>query len=69
MNTKQWNISDWLMASGPVTYIIIWIIVLILLLMYEFSYETRCGMIAYAALPVGAICQTSIGWCLSLVGI
>jgi hypothetical protein len=62
-------ISDWVIASGPITYIAVWIIVLILLLMYEFSPTYKAAMIAYAALPIGAICQTGCGYILAACGL
>lgn len=65
---SDWQLSDWLVWSGPVTYIGVWVIIIILLVLFEFSDTTKAALIAYAVMPVGAISQSCCGYVLSCFG-
>lgn len=62
-------ISDWLIWSGPITYVGAWVVILIMLVLFEFSDTVKLALIGYAIMPVGAICQTGCGMLLSCVGL
>lgn len=61
------EISDVLIASGPITYIGIWVIVLLILIFLDLPDSVQHGLIIYAAVPIGSVCQTCAGWLLSLI--
>lgn len=61
--------SDLIMASGPITYIGVWIIVIFLLICYDWSETAQATMITYAALPIGPIVQSGTGYILYLCGV
>lgn len=63
------SISDWLIWSGPVTYVGVWVVILIMLITFEFSDSAKLALIGYAVLPVGAICQSGLGVVLSCIGL
>ncbi len=62
-------LSDVLIASGPVTYVSCWIVVILIIIVYKPSAEVKTGLITYAVLPVGAVCQSGLGACLSFIGL
>ena len=62
-------LSDVLIASGPVTYILCWAIVLLIILLFDPSPPVKAGLITYAVLPVGAACQTCIGYMFAWIGL
>ncbi len=62
-------LSELLIASGPITYVGCWIIVILILLFIEISSVFKVALLTYAVAPVGAICQTSCGLLLSLFGL
>lgn len=69
MAFSDWYLSDWLIWSGPVTYISAWVIILIMLVMFEFSDAMKVALITYAIMPVGAISQTGSGYVLACFGL
>lgn len=66
---NNWYLSDWLIWSGPITYIVCWVVILLLLVTFEFSDAMKAALIAYAIMPVGAITQSGSGYLLSCVGL
>ncbi len=62
-------LSDILIASGPVTYIGCWIVVILIIVVYQPGNTTKAGLITYAVLPIGAVCQSGAGVILANVGL
>lgn len=62
-------LSNVLIASGPVTYIGCWIVVIVIIIAYQPSDTAKAGLITYAILPVGAVCQSGIGYALAFIGL
>jgi hypothetical protein len=62
-------LSEVLIASGPITYIGCWIVIIMLLLFVDLPDFTKVALIAYAVMPVGAICQSGMGFLLACVGL
>ena len=61
--------SELLILSGPVTYFGCWVLILIILILIDLSYEFKIALVMYAILPIGAICQSGLGFILSVFGI
>jgi hypothetical protein len=62
-------ISELLIWSGPTTYILVWIIVLLLLLIYDLSAIQKTILLTYAIVPIGSITQSAAGCLLSVMGL
>ena len=62
-------ISEILIASGPITYIGCWIVVILIIIVYQPTKEIKTILISYALLPIGAILQSGIGGVFSLIGL
>ncbi len=62
-------LSNILIASGPITYIGCWIVVILIIVIYQPCSTTRVGLITYAALPIGSVCQTGAGAILAGIGL
>lgn len=62
-------LSDVLIASGPITYVGCWVVIILLLLFVDLSDFTKAALIAYAVIPVGSICQSGMGFLLACVGL
>lgn len=62
-------LSDILIASGPVTYIGCWVVIIFIILVYQPGDTLKAGLITYAIMPVGAICQSGTGYALACIGL
>jgi hypothetical protein len=62
-------LSNILIASGLITYVGCWLVVIFIILIYQPDPFVRAGLITYAALPIGAICQSGIGYLLAGIGL
>lgn len=65
----RYMLSKILISSGPITYIGVWVIVIVLLLFFNLSYAVKTALISYAMLPVGSICQSVLGYLLFYLGL
>jgi hypothetical protein len=62
-------LSDLLIASGPITYILCWVVILLIICTCDTSEPVKAGLITYAVLPVGPICQSGVGLLLAGLGL
>ncbi len=62
-------LSDLLILSGPVTYIGCWVIVLLIIMFSKLDQSIKAGLLAYAAIPFGALTQTGSGVALAAIGL
>ncbi len=62
------KLSQILIWSGPITYTICWIVVIIIILFTEVTEEIKYGLLVYAAMPIGSLFRTGCGYLLSQFG-
>ncbi len=60
-------ISEILIYSGPITYIAVWIIFIIINILFTLDSITYNIFLIYAICPVGAIIQSGLGFLLQLL--
>lgn len=60
-------LGEILIYSGPITYILVWIIYLIIVLFFDISNGLKYVLFTYALVPWGAIFQSGLGYLVSLI--
>lgn len=61
-------LSTILIASGPATYLAVWVIVLLIIFFTDLPKAAQYALIAYAIVPIGPIVQSGLGSLLYLFG-
>ena len=62
------KLSEILILAGPITYVICWIVVLIIILCTDVTDEVKYGLLIYAVMPIGALFKTGCGYLLAQFG-
>ena len=60
-------LASFLILSGPITYVIVWLVVLYLVIFCDLSDTSKAALIAYAILPIGPVIQSGCGWLLTMI--
>ena len=62
------KLSEILIWAGPITYVICWVVIIIIILCVDLTEEVQYGLLIYAAMPIGAIFKTGCGYLLAQFG-